>query len=118
MSLSIQTQRRLPKIKTGLLKGLNYTKIGTSCGVTERTIDRDVKAWVESGEFETWVKQEWVRLHGLIVKAYPEIAYKELSRILGRMVTRKIEKTVDVEVRSIELSWKHDSSDRDTVHST
>ena len=108
MSLSTQTMKRLPQIKQGLLKGHNYTKIGTSCGVTEKTIDRDVKAWVESGEFETWVKQEWIRLHGLIVKAYPEIAYKELSRIIGRMVTRKVETKEDVTIRHIELSWKHE----------
>ena len=119
MSLSTPTLRRLPKIKAGLLRGLNYTKIGTSCGVTEKTIDRDVRAWVDSGLFETWVKQEWMRLHGIIVKAYPELAYKELSRIVGRMVTRKIEKKEQVDIRHIELSWKiDDTSTKDKVQTT
>ena len=98
MSLSTQILKRLPQIKYGLLHGLTYIQIGESCGVTERTIDRDVKAWVESGEFETWIKQEWVRLHNIILHEDPVEAYRQITKILGHMVTRKIEKKEQKEI--------------------
>ena len=91
MSLSTQTLRRLPTIKQGLLQGLNYTSIGSRCGVTEKTIDRDIKAFVDSGEFETWIKQEWARLYSVIQKEEPVEAFRNLTKLLGRMVTRKVE---------------------------
>ena len=91
MSLPTQTLKRIPQIKKGLLTGLNYQQIGDSVGVTEKTIDRDVKQWLNSGDFETWVKEEWVRLHTQIIHDNPTEAYKQISRIVGRMVTRKLE---------------------------
>jgi len=106
MSLSMQTRKRLPQIKVGLLKGLNYTQIGEKCGVQEKTIDRDIAKWLESGDFETWIKAEWVRLHNLTIHDNPELAYKELSRILGRMVTRRVESKHTEEIREIKLIWK------------
>jgi len=91
MSLSTQTQKRLPQIKASLLKGLNYEQIGTKCGVTEKTIDRDVKAWVDSGDFENWIKEEWIRLHQIVMNESPVEAYRNLTKLVGQMLTRKIQ---------------------------
>ena len=99
MSLSTQTLKRLPKIKAGLFTGLNYTQIGTNCGVTEKTIDRDIKTWIESGQFETWIKEEWVRLHNLILHDNPTEAYRQISKIIARMVTRKAELKTTEEIK-------------------
>ena len=104
MTLSPQTLRRLPKIKQGLLRGDNYTTIGKACGVTEKTIDRDVKAWIESGDFETWVKEEWLRLHPQIIEKYPTLAYKELTRLIGKMVTKRVEAHTVEEIREIKVN--------------
>ena len=111
MSLSTQILKRLPQIKYGLLHGLTYIQIGESCGVTERTIDRDVKAWVESGEFETWIKQEWVRLHNIILHEDPVEAYRQITKILGHMVTRKIEKREEIDIKEIRIGWNLNSND-------
>jgi chromatin segregation and condensation protein Rec8/ScpA/Scc1 (kleisin family) len=91
MSLSTRTLKRIPIIKESLRKGLNREQIGEKCGVTEKTIDRDMKAWVESGLFEIWLKEEFIDLHNYARDADPITAYKEIARIVGRMVTRKIE---------------------------
>lgn len=96
MSLSTSTLKRLPTIKQSLRKGLNREQIGAKCGVTEKTIDRDMKAWVNSGLFEIWLKEEFLDLHNYARDADPITAYKEIARIVGRMVTRKIEKQVDI----------------------
>jgi len=110
MSLSTQTQKRLPKIKAGLLTGLNYTQIGSKCGVTERTIDRDISSWLESGLFETWIKEEWVRLHKQIIHDDPTEAYRQVSKLVSRMLTRKAEVKSTAEItetkRIIIEMWK------------
>ena len=111
MSFSVQTERRLPAIRHGLLKGLTYQKIASECKVTERTINRDVKKWVQSGAFEEWIKEEWLRLHGVMLKGYPDLAYKEVSRLVGRMLTRKVESKHIEEVREIKLLWHVDSKE-------
>jgi len=91
MSLTPQTRKRLPKIKAGLLKGDNYTIIGEACGVTEKTIDRDVKAWLQSGDFEDWLKTQWIELHGRILAEDPTEAYRQTSRLVTKMITQRQE---------------------------
>ena len=105
MSLTTQTRRRLPTIKSNLLQGLSYGQIGDILGVTEKTIDRDMKAFVESGQFETWIKQEWIRLHTAVIKDNPTEAYRQVSKLLSRMVTRKAEIKAIEETREIKLVW-------------
>jgi hypothetical protein len=89
MSLSQQTMQRLPTIKAELLQGTSYPDIGKKLGVTERTIDRDIKAFVNSGNFETWLKEEWLRLHSQVIHDDPIEAYRNVSKLISRMVTRK-----------------------------
>jgi hypothetical protein len=64
-----------------------------------------MNSWVESGDFETWLKTEFVALHNHVVVANPTVAYKEMARLMGKMVTRKAEiKQID-EIREIKISW-------------
>lgn len=111
MSLSPQTLHRLPQIKTGLLRGDNYPTIGASCGVKEKTIDRDIKAWLESGDFEAWIKEEWIRLHGKIVTENPDLAYKEITRLVAKMVTRKTETEMKVKAEITQKEVKINLND-------
>jgi len=104
MSLGTQTLKRLPQIKHGLLIGLNYEQIGTKCGVTEKTIDRDVHAWVQSGEFETWIKEEWLRLHNIILHEDPIEAYKQITKLFSRMVTRKMEVKEEIKIEEKQVA--------------
>jgi hypothetical protein len=89
--LTIQTRIRLPKIQEGLREGLSHEQIASNCGVTRRTIERDLESWYESGEFETWLKAEFVELYEYVRTANPTVAFKELARLMGKMVTRKAE---------------------------
>lgn len=86
------TALRLPKIKQGLRDGLSYNQIAEVCGVkSSQTIDRDMKAWIESGLFETWLITEFVELHNHMRTADPAKAYDNICRIVSRMVTQKRE---------------------------
>jgi len=91
MSLSTQTLKRLPKIKRGVILGLNRDQIGATCQVTEKTIDRDFIAWVDSGLFEVWIKEEFVRLHPQVCKKDLVEAYRNITKLVGKMITRRIE---------------------------
>ncbi len=110
MSLSRWTLHRLPKIKVGLRKGLNRDQIADLCGVTEKTIDRDMRGWVDSGLFEVWLKEEFVDLHHYARDSNPLEAYKEIARLVGKMITRKIEAKTVEEIREIKLLWIKDES--------
>ena len=114
MSLSKQTVKRLPTITDSLLKGLNYTQIGAKCGVTEKTIDRDINAWVESGRFETWIKKEWVRLHNIILHEDPTEAYRNISKLVGKMITHRMEVKEEISER-IEVVHLDVTEDEDSI---
>ena len=79
-----------------MLSGLNYQQIGDNCRVTEKTIDRDVRNWVQSGEFEIWLKTLWVKAYG---QADKDEAFDALTKIMCRMVTRKQEIREDINVK-------------------
>lgn len=98
MSLSVHTLKRLRTIKKGLLDGLSRDQIGDMCKVTEKTIDRDMMSWFESGLFETWIKEEWLRHHLIVSKKDPIETYKQLTKLLGHTLTRKmkLEEKIDI----------------------
>ena len=91
MTLSKQTLIRLPKIKQGLIKGLTIEQISGKCGVYEKTIDRDIHAWVESGLFTTWIREEWVRLHSQIIHDDPVEAYRQVSKLVAKSIVQRAE---------------------------
>ncbi len=104
MSLSRQTLKRLPTIKESIRKGLNRTQIGAKCGVTEKTIDRDMTKWIDSGLFEIWIKEEFLDLHHYARDNDPMEAYREIARMVGKMLTRKIEAHT---VEELKVEEKH-----------
>lgn len=116
MSLNVtlpkQTLIRLPKIKDGLKEGLNYSQIGAACGVTERTIDRDMNVWVTSGLFEKWLITEFVQVHYHMKGANISKVYDNLSRIVARMVTQKQEITEDI-YQETRIVWENKRPDTD-----
>ena len=99
MSLPESTQRRLPKIKAGLLEGRTAEEIGLECGVRRETIERDKRYWRQSGEMEDWIREEAIRLHYIIVKKRPVEAYREIMRLLGKTLVQRIEAREEVEIR-------------------
>lgn len=109
MTLPTATQQRLHKIKSGLLHGKTIAEIALDCRVYEKTIDRDLQKWRRSKEFEDWLKEEWVRLHLIIQQRDPTEAYRQLTKLMGQTITRKmkVEEKIDVTTRHIIVKmWK------------
>jgi len=99
------TLKRLSTIKTSLRKGLNREQIGIKCGVTEKTIDRDMKAWVQSGLFDIWLREEFLDLHNYVRDQDPIEAYRQIAKLVGKGLIHRVEKQVDIQ--EIKLTWEH-----------
>lgn len=107
MSLSRQTRIRLPRIKKGLIDGLTLGQIADICRVTEKTIDRDKQAWIKSGEFENWLREEWIRYHLIVGKKDPVEVYRQLTKLVGRQIAQRIAVEAKEEVK-FEITWKEE----------
>ena len=106
MVLPEATRIRLPKIKAGLLANKTSEQIAKECGVKRQTIERDKQEWRQSGDFEDWIKEEWMRLHLLIQKQDPVIAYREITRLLGKTLTQKVETALTQKEPFVVKMWK------------
>lgn len=105
MSLPQKTLQRLPTIKKDLLLGKNIEDIAKDCNVHSITIDRDLAKFRNSDEFEAWLKEEWMRIHHIIIHENPTEAYRNLTKLVSNMLTRRIEKKEAI-YEKIVLEWK------------
>lgn len=103
--LSKQTLTRLPKIKYGLIHRLNRTTIGEMCKVSEKTIDRDISRWVLTDDFIQWLRKLWLEYEQKVDD--PELVFKELSRMMAKTITQRIETKAEHKIveekRTIEI---------------
>lgn len=91
------TRERIPKIMLGLLRGKTNAEIAktTIPPVTDWTIKKDRRLWRNSGGYYEWLEGEFFRLHGDMRDEDRKTAYKEVCRLLGRFISRKIEAKVE-----------------------
>jgi len=94
---------RQVKIQELLPLGKTYQDIATVCGVTERTIRRDITEWEESGGFEEWLLNEFFRLHSQKGEGDWKTRYRVVSRLLEKTLKQKIE--ADVEGNIVIKAW-------------
>jgi len=99
--LSYPTRKRLPRIIEGLIKGENYDKIAEAVGVkNRRTIERDIQVWRATGGFEDFFAKEFLKLHGKIRKSDPVEAYRQITKLIARTLTRKIEAQLKQQIQT------------------
>lgn len=95
MSVSPHTRKRLPTIIEGLFNGKTYDEIAKDCGVTRRTIERDIASWRASGGFEDELQNEWFQVHAKVKQENLIEVYRRLTYLLGRTMTQKIKAEVE-----------------------
>jgi len=99
----LRKAERRKKIQELLPLGKSYEEIAEVCGVTHRTINRDIKEWKEKGGFEDWLLDEFFRLHGEEAEGDWKTRYKVVSRLLEKTLKQKIE--ADVEGAIVIKAW-------------
>jgi len=87
--------RRKKTIKENIAKH-TIREIALMCGVTSRTIDRDISEMKATGEWYEWIEKEFMRLHrnGLIED---NEKYRELAKLYGKRFTQKTESKTTIE---------------------
>lgn len=103
-------KRRRQVIRENILDK-EYPELAKLCHCAERTIIRDINKWRNEGGFEEFLMDEFFRSYPNIKEKFPEKAFDRLCYLLGKTITRKIEKdmraTLDVTTRHIIVKmWK------------
>lgn len=86
---------RLQKIIEGLKQGKIISAIAKDCGVSEKTIDKDLAVWRESGGFDQWLLSEFLRLHEAVGKEDNIQTYKVIADLLKKRLKEQIEQKIE-----------------------
>ena len=89
-------KERLAIIKLNL--GKPYSELMVLLKCSQATVTKDMAAWRASGGFEEFLQQEFFALHELVKKSNPEVPYKMVSTLLGRLLAKKVEANVTMDV--------------------
>jgi len=90
----LRKQLRLIKLIEGMREGKRFSAIASTCGVSEKTIDRDFHEWKENGGFDKWLVTEFMILHD------DETQKQEASqayRVIADLLKKRLKEQVEVE---------------------
>jgi len=108
---------RLDKIIDGLRKGKHIMDIAEECGVTRRTIDRDLKKWEETGGFERWLNAEIFLMYDRVVQDDDNAV--EALKILTSLKRRYIKQEMKVETEgALVLKWQNNEQSQSSTNPT
>ena len=106
VTLSPTDRRDIELIKPMLLEGKSQLEISIVLKKRRETINRKIGRWVQTDDFEVWLKTAWLDKYRNISD---EKAFDALTKLLGKMVTRKAEinEQIDITHRQIIVkAWK------------
>lgn len=91
-----------------------YDEIADLCGVTKKTIYRDVLQWKEQGGFNEFLIHEFFKLYGIVKVKDVRHAFDRVCDLLRRQPSLGLEASVD----EIVLKWQeHDKEASEVSHS-
>ena len=104
MSLRKPPEVRRQYIKHNLaLKPLK--DIAVDCGVSEKTIDRDIAHMKETGEYQDWIDLEFLRLH-IEGDIKDDTKYREMARLYAKTIVQKSEVEATGDLTFILETWR------------
>lgn len=84
-----------------------YDEIAQLCGVTKKTIYRDVLSWKEQGGFKEFLLHEFFRLYGIVKVKNVDHAFDRVCDLLRRQGDVGLAESVD----EIVLKWQENETD-------
>jgi len=99
--LYLNAKKRRKVIRDNILFE-TYAELAKRCGVSKRTIVRDVNGWKQEGGFDEFLVQEFFFQYGKERLTNPS---KALDRIITLMTRRK-EAEIALAVDEIRLKWQ------------
>jgi len=97
--LPVDTKARLPAIMEGLRQGKTNEEMAAELGVSKFVVAHDRLLWHRSEGYESWVFEEFHRLHAVVADTHPVTAYKEIRHLLGRLIGHKIKAEIKAQGR-------------------
>jgi len=94
VTLSERDKLQIEKIKQMLLENKTHLDMSQALKIHRRTLYRKIQKWIKTEDFETWLKQAWLQKYQ---KVDDVEAFKGLTRLLGYVITRKLEVKEHVE---------------------
>ena len=83
MSPKLTRNKRLQVLRDNLTTN-TFKEIAQLCGVTERTILRDVSRWQKNGGYDRFLLREFFELYGVIKLKDPRHAFDRVCDLLRR----------------------------------
>jgi len=109
ITLSNADKKHLPKIKSLLLQGKSQVEISVALGLRRETVNRKIRRWMQTEDFEQWLKEVWLDLYREVRHDNPVEAFRQISKILGRVLEKK--PSLAEQIREIEIRWEDDESE-------
>ncbi len=105
MSPSLPKNKRLSVIKKYLTTS-SYEEISKLCGVTERTIHRDIKRWKKNGGFQEFLLKEFLEQYGILKRTKPEFTFTKICDLIKLNRSLFELSTSDEPIDGYELLWR------------
>ena len=111
VTLSAKDLADIERIKPMLLDRKSQLEMSVALGLRRETVNRKIARWVQTEDFEVWLKTAWVEKYQ---KVDDKTAFDALTKLLGKMVTQRREVTEDVNIQEKVLHlhmWKPESAE-------
>ena len=83
----------------------NYEGLAKLCGVSKRTIIRDIKQWRREGGFEELLINEFLDIYPKLKNRFPKTTFDRLCYLLSKTIVQKAE--IKEEYKEIKIGWEY-----------
>lgn len=84
VTLSNADKRHLPRIKAFLLEGKNQLDISRALNLRRETVNRKVRRWMQTEDFDLWLKEVWVDLYRQVRREDVKEAFRQVTKLLTK----------------------------------
>ena len=103
MSAKLSKKNRLRVIMKHITT-CNYEEIANLCGVSEKTIQRDIKRWKKNGGFADFLLKEFFEIYGVLKRTEPKYVFDKVCDLI-KQNKNLFEITMDEEAPVYQIAW-------------
>jgi transcriptional antiterminator len=103
MTAKLTKKKRL-KVIMKHITTCNQEEIAKLCGVSERTIQRDIERWKKNGGFSRFLMKEFFELYGVLKLTQPKYVFDKICDLI-RINKNLFEITASEEAPIYNIKW-------------
>lgn len=111
MSPVLSQKQRKGKIRDTIATH-TYDEIAQLCGVTKRTIRRDIAKWKDEGGYDAFLMEEFFKLYGLVKVKDVKHAFDRICDLIRRRWAEAVVTRIE---GPIEITWKEPKENESQV---